>query len=72
MKSVVIVPIVMISLVHTFEADASKVWTMIGESARPHAFGSLWDTASLKSERLDDQFDSELAPTLDASRATEN
>ena len=72
MKSVATILVVLISLVRVAEADASSVWTTIGESAPRSAFDAVRDTAPLKSERLDDQFDSELASTVEASCASEN
>ena len=72
MNSVAIIFVVLISLVRAPEADASRVWTKIGDSAPRSAFDALRDTAPLKSERLDDQFDGELAPTVETSSAIEN
>ena len=72
MKSVAIILVALISLVRAPEADASRVWTKIGESAPRSAFDAVRDTAPLKSERLDDQFDGELAPTVETSSAIEN
>ena len=72
MKSVAIILVVLVSLVRAPEADASRVWTTIGESAPRSAFDALRDTAPVKSERLGDQFDGELAPTVEAAWAIEN